>query len=157
MNKKIIICLSAVIIFAAAILAVRVFTNTEAHDYRTFVIPQDAVVYTDEESIEMLKSETYYSLKDMERQEVYIVGEELNADFWFNENATEHQLDNARSFSLTRFALKSGKGTFLGPGPYGEILFDKTASWNRVDCRIYVGDKLVYHDAYNEKGQLIKP
>lgn len=157
MNKKITFYLLAVIIFAVVILAARVFINTGGNGDTVFVIPQNAVVYTDDESVEMLKSESYYSLKDLTRQEVYIIDEELNADFWFSENAAEHQLDSARSFALTRFALKSGKGAFMGPGPYAEILGDKSASWNKVNCRVYVDGELVYHDIYNEKGQLIKP
>ncbi len=143
------------VILVIAVSAVQLLSNSDSNDKLTIAIPQNAVVYTDEESVAMLRDEGQYAMTDLVRQEVYLVDGELNVDFWFDEGVKQNQIDSARSFVITRFVLRSGQGAFLGAGPYTDIIKNKEITWKTVSCRIYTGDEQVSYEAYNDKGQLI--
>ena len=120
------------------------------------VIPLEAVIYTDnEEALELFLDEMQWNMPDLLQQEVYLVGEEINIDFWFSEAAGEAQMDAARSFAITTFVLRQTH--FLGASPYQSlILAHEDVTWTTVSCKVYRGSELIYHDRYDEHDQLIR-
>ncbi|WP_313345905.1 hypothetical protein [Sedimentibacter sp.] len=65
----------------------------------------------------MLKDEKQYAMTDLILQEVYLIDQELNVDFWFKKNTAQNQIDNAHSFVIIKFVLRSGEERSWVPVP----------------------------------------
>jgi len=123
-------------------------------DDSPIVIPAHAVVYTDEQEMELFLDEMQWNMPDLLQQEVYLAGDEINIDFWFSEAAGFNQIDGARSFAITAFVIKHAYP--LGLSPYDWLLIDSDVMWKTVSCKVYQGPDLLYHDCYDEHGLLIR-
>lgn len=152
-NKKIIIISSIIIVLLALIL----FLMNQKSYYNGKLPPkvEGSVYYTDSRAQELFKSEAFYSLKSLKGHEVYLKNETINIDFYFDDKADKHQIDNARSFALVTFALKHAQG--YGEFPYGLLLLgEQSIEWRKTACRIYVDDKLNLDEIYNENGRIVE-
>lgn len=118
-------------------------------------VPDDVVYYTDERAAELFADESLYAMTGLVRHEVYLREAELNADFHFDGgvNDGDKQVDNARSFALTAFALREVSA--LEESPYGELIANQEIRWESVCCRIYIGARLAFHDRYDSSGRLM--
>ena len=151
-NKKIII--GIIIVLLALIL----FLMNQKSYYNGKLPPkvEGSVYYTDSRAQELFKSETFYSLKSLKGHEVYLMNEIINIDFYFDDEADDHQIDNARSFALITFALRHASS--FGESPYGFLLLgEQSIEWKKTACRIYVDDKLNIENIYDENGRIVGP
>lgn len=144
--KSIILCILTGLL-AAGCAAVRLPLSPPA---------DEAVYYTDEKAAELFADENQYAMTGLERHEVYLLGKELNADFYFAENVAvdDAQIDNARSFVLTAFALRHPSAA--EESPYSALIANQQVQWASVSCRVYIGQALMYHDRYDGSGRLVK-
>lgn len=150
MNKKIII--GIIIVLLALIL----FLMNQKSYYNGKLPPkvEGSVYYTDTRAQELFKSEDFYSLKSLKGHEVYLTNETINIDFYFDDEADNHQIDNARSFALVTFALRHASN--YGESPYGFLLLgEQSIEWKKTACRIYVNDKLNIEETYDENGKIM--
>jgi len=149
-NKKIII--SIIIVLLALIL---ILMNQKSY-YNGKLPPkvEGSVYYTDLRAQELLKSRDFYSLKSLKGHEVYLINETINIDYYFDDEADDHQIDNARSFALVTFALRHTSN--YGEFPYGFLLLgEQSIEWKKTACRIYVDDKLKIEEIYDENGRIV--
>jgi len=149
-NKKIII--GIIIVLLALIL----FLMNQKSYYNGKLPPkvEGSVYYTDSRAQVLFKSEDFYSLKSLKGHEVYLINETINIDFYFDDEADDHQIDNARSFALVTFALRHASN--YGESPYGFLLLgEQSIEWKKTACRIYVDDKLNIEEIYDENGKIV--
>ena len=149
-NKKIII--SIIIVLLALIL----FLMNQKSYYNGKLPPkvEGSVYYTDLRAQELFKSVDFYSLKSLKGHEVYLINKTINIDYYFDDEADDHQIDNARSFALITFALRHTSN--YGEFPYGFLLLgEQSIEWKKTACRIYVDDKLKTEEIYDENGKIV--
>lgn len=116
-------------------------------------IPREATVYTDDQAVELFQDVGQWGMPDLLQQEAYLVGDEMNIDFWFSKSAGDNQIDAARSFAITAFVLRYPN--FLGTSPYQDLIVNEDVTWKTVSCKVYRGRELLYHERYDEQYQLI--
>lgn len=115
---------------------------------------ENAIYYTDKRAQELFIEDGNYSFINLKEHEVYKVDDTLHIDFYFDNEVTKNQLDNARLFALSTFVLRYSSPS--EESPY--MIFnsaDSAVQWVTVTCRIYVDDKLNSEDKYDENGQVL--
>ncbi|MCL1905970.1 MAG: hypothetical protein FWG06_03060 [Clostridiales bacterium] len=140
-----------VIMLLLAFVLIRLVTATAESP---IIIPAEAVIYTDKQEMDLFLDEMQWGMPDLLQQEVYLTGDEMNIDFWFSETAGKNQIDGARSFAINAFVMRYAQ--LLGPSPYMNLLNDNSVTWKTVSCKVYRGRKLLYHERYDERHQLIR-
>lgn len=155
MNKKKYIVAAAIIVVFIAIYLI-LENNKSYYNGKYPEKIENAVYYTDGRAQEMFTDERYYTMVNLKGHELYIHDDTVNIDFYFDKDATDHQIDKARSFAIT--ALVTRHSSAYGESPYGELNSGSKnkLEWKYVTCKIYVDDKLKIEDKYDEKGLLIK-
>lgn len=106
----------------------------------------NAVNLTEEKATEMLQK--MYGMTNLKRQRVILLDNTLYVDFFFNKVASESEIDSARSFALTTFALE--KSSPYGGIPYMSLVdkAQKKLYWENTVCRIYKNNKKVFYEKY---------
>lgn len=155
MNRKKIIFSVTVIAFACLVLYILAINDKSYYAGKYPKKIENAVYYTDERAQAMFVDERNYSLTNLKGHEVYLIDDTMHIDFYFDKNATFHQIDKARSFAITAFILK--QSSFYGESPYMMLNNGENRDkWEKVSCKVYINDKLNIEENYNEKGLLIK-
>ena len=116
------------------------------------IVPERATVFTEQNAMELFKSE--WSLVDLLQNTVYLAGEEINIDYWFSEKADINQIHMSRSIVIYGFVLRHIRR--YGPFPYGDLIANRSVTWETVSCRVYRGNELLFHDRYDKDKQLIR-
>jgi len=154
-KRKYIIFGVIVIMFACLALCIILVNDKSYYEGKYPEKIENAVYYTDERAQEMFVDERNYSLTNLKGHEVYLIDNTIHLDFYFDKNATFHQIDKARSFAITAFILK--QSSFYGESPYMILNNGENRDkWEKVSCRVYINDKLSIEENYDEKGLLIK-
>jgi len=144
-----------VIMFTCLALCILLVNDKSYYDGKYPKKIENAVYYTDERAQEMFMDERNYSLTNLKGHEVYLIDNTIHIDFYFDKNATFHQIDKARSFAITTFILKHSMA--MGESPYMVFTVGENRNiWERVSCRVYINDKLSIEENYDEKGLLMK-
>jgi hypothetical protein len=116
--------------------------------------PEEAQVLTDQRAVELFMDPRHLNLSQLLEHQLYLVDGGLFAEFLFAEEATEDQLDRARSFCLSAFVLTDSY--VLVEQPYLDLLLGQAKrtpgapTWDTVTCRVYRGEELVCEDVYDK-------
>jgi len=154
-KRKNIIIGGTVIMLVCLVLYILVVNDKSYYEGKYPEKFENAKYYTDERAQEMFVDERYYSLTNLKGHEVYLIDNTIHIDFYFDKNATIHQIDNARSFAITTFILKHSMA--MGESPYMVFTIGENRNiWEKVSCKVYINDKLSIEEDYDEKGLLIK-
>ncbi len=107
----------------------------------------DAINLSEEDATEMFQ--TMYGMTNLTNQRVILLDNTIYIEFFFSKNATDSEIDSARSFALTTFVLQK-------ISPYGEIPYmslvdqsSKKINWVNTICNIYKSSELIYYEKYN--------
>lgn len=87
-------------------------------------------------------------IKNLNEYKVYRNEDEMNIDFYFNENATYSDIMGSKDVIIEVFVLKK---TFKMSGPYMQVLYN-LKDWSKVNHRVYIGDmKILEQNIYKNK------
>lgn len=89
-----------------------------------------------------------HEIKNLKEYKVYRNEDEMNIDFYFNENATYSDIMGSKDATMEVFVLKR---FFKISGPYPQVLYN-LKDWNKVNHRVYIGDmKILEQNIYKSK------
>lgn len=108
-------------------------------------LQNDAEVLTETAAEELFTAPDYYAMPLLTKHEVVANENSLIAQFYFEKTASLAEINNARSFVITKFVL--WQQSKLGGAPYDELV-KRQAKPETIFCEIFLGDQLLLQDQY---------
>jgi len=143
MKKKYRVILSLIITVSIFIIGYIVFNNK----YEQSNIKNPNTINLSEVNATKMFQQMY-GMPNLQNQNVYILDNTLYVDFYFSKEATDSEIDSARSFALMTFVLEKSS-------PWGEIPYmslvdkgQKEVYWEQTVCDIYKKNKKIWYEKY---------
>lgn len=104
----------------------------------------DRTYFTEKDADMQLKG--IYSLFHLDNHEVYMDGDEMNINLYFNGEVERKEIENSRTFIMKIFVLRA-TSRYGTPIPYQQLILSKL-NWDKAISRIFIDDVKVLEEEH---------